>query len=276
MNTYLPFDARVTDVKPLSEDSVLVSMKFRDDSVANNFQFIPGQFIELSLMGYGEIPVGIASPPSDKEQIQVSVRNVGNVSAAVHRLEVGDHVGIRGPFGNGFKREAIVGKDLLIITGGCGIPPMRSLVLDIIEHRKNFGDVKLLYGSKTQHDLLFREEYKKWKKHIDVRLTVDKDEKPVKSLGMSCSTGVVTNLLKGLKLTPKTIAVMCGPPIMYKFVIKELVGMGLPSNKILVSLERRMKCGLGKCQHCTSGSKYVCLDGPVFTYEEILGDYGGL
>jgi sulfhydrogenase subunit gamma (sulfur reductase) len=275
MSTYTPYEMKVSGWELLSPDSALVTMEFKKKSEEEKFRFIPGQFIELSLMGYGEIPVGIASSPSER-RIQVSVREVGNVSAAVHRLEVGDSVGIRGPFGNGFKKEWIAGKDLLIISGGCGIPPMRSLILDIIEHRKEYGNVKLLYGSRTQQDLLFRAEYSKWKKHIDVLLTVDKDENKDDELNVSCATGVVTKLLDEVKITKNSVAVMCGPPIMYKFVIQKLIDMGMTQDKILVSLERRMKCGIGKCQHCTSASKYVCLDGPVFTYEQIMKEYGGL
>lgn len=276
MNTYQPYEMTVRKTAQLSSDSVLLTLEFKDKNQVKKFKFIPGQFVELSLLGYGEIPVGIASSPSDKGVVEVSVRNVGNVTAAVHRLEEGDTVGVRGPFGNGFEKKRIEGMDLLIISGGCGIPPMRSLILDVIENRKKYGQVRLLYGSRTQKDLLFRDEYRGWGKSIDVLLTVDKDEDRDESLRQECATGVVTNLLDKVKLTDKTVAVMCGPPIMYKYVIQKLVQMGLPKDRILVSLERRMKCGLGKCQHCTSGSKYVCLHGPVFTYDEIMKEYGGL
>jgi sulfhydrogenase subunit gamma (sulfur reductase) len=276
MNTYLPYEMLVSGVEPLSDDSILLTMKFKNPSDERSFNFIAGQFIELSLAGFGEIPVGIASAPYDKKHIQVSVRKVGNVSAAVHRMEVGDTVGIRGPFGNGFKPDWLKGMDLVVVSGGCGIPPMRSLILDVLDHRDEYGDVKLLYGSRTQQDLLFRKEYKKWAKNIDVRLTVDKDENRDSKLKMDCGVGVVTGLLDGIKLTANTVAVMCGPPIMYKFVGKKLIDMGLSADRIYVSLERRMKCGIGKCQHCTSGSRYVCIDGPVFTYKQVMEEYGGL
>jgi NAD(P)H-flavin reductase len=276
MNTYMPYAAEVVGVDELSMDSVLISSKFKDSTVAKEFDFIPGQFVEFGIAGYGEIPVGIASAPKDKDKIQVSVRKVGNVSEAVHRLEVGDTVGIRGPFGNGFKKEWIGGKDLIIVSGGCGIPPMRSLVLDVVDNLNEYGKVTLLYGSRTQQDLLFRKEFKDWTEKIDLRLTVDTDEGPDPELGLDCGVGVVTTLLDGLEITDKSVSVMCGPPIMYKFVIQKLIEMGMSEEKILVSLERRMKCGVGKCQHCNRGSKYVCLDGPVFTYSEMLDEYGGL
>ncbi len=273
MNTYMPYQTTVAEAKKLSPDSMMLTLKFDDNA---GFDFIPGQFIEISLLGYGEIPVGIASPPSKKGILQVSVRAVGNVSNAVHRLEPGDKVGVRGPFGNGFTPDMIKGKDLIIISGGCGIPPMRSLLLDVFDNRDDYGDVKFLYGARNQKELLFRDEYNGWEKKVQVLLTTDTDEEKDPDLASECATGVVTNLLDGIKPTENSVALMCGPPIMYKFVIKKLLELGMEEDSILVSLERRMKCGIGKCQHCTSGSTYVCLDGPVFTYGQVKADYGGL
>jgi len=276
MNTYEPLKTTVKEAKLLSHDSMLLDLTFDDSVQASNFSFIPGQFVEVSLPGYGEIPVGIASAPSRTDGIDVSVRKVGNVSGAIHRLEAGDKVGVRGPFGNGFTKEMIGGKDLIILSGGCGIPPMRSLVLDIIDNRGDYGEVHFLYGARTQNELLFRKEYAGWEKKVNVLLTTDTEEGTDPGLGMDCATGVVTTLLDKVVLTDDMVAVMCGPPIMYKFVIQKLQQMGMSDDRILVSLERRMKCGIGKCQHCTSGSQYVCMDGPVFTYEKVKSEYGGL
>jgi NAD(P)H-flavin reductase len=276
MNTYMPYAAVVTDVRTLSPDSVMLTLRFKESSVARNFRFTPGQFIQLSLLGYGEVPMGLASSPGERKHIQVSVRKVGNVTEAVHRLETGDEVGVRGPFGNGFKDEWIKGKDLLVITGGCGIPPMRSLILHAIENKKDFKGITLLYGSRTQQDLLFRGEYNGWMKKAKVLLTVDSQDAPDPTLAVDCGVGVVTTLLDKIRINDNTVAALCGPPVMYKFVIKKLMEMGVKPESILVSLERRMKCGVGKCQHCTRGSKYVCLDGPVFTYKEMMEEYGGL
>ena len=276
MNTYMPHRAVVTDVNTLSPDSVLLTLRFREASAARGFAFTPGQFIQLSLPGYGEIPVGLASSPGDRKHMQVSVRKVGNVTEAVHRLEVDDEVGVRGPFGNGFKDEWLRGKDLLIISGGCGMPPMRSLILHAMENRKAYKSVTLLYGSRTQQDLLFRDEYKGWMRKANVLLTVDKEDAPDPTLAVGCGVGTVTTLIDKIKVTEDTVAAMCGPPIMYKFVVRRLMDAGLKPESILVSLERRMKCGVGKCQHCTRGSRYVCTDGPVFTYREIMDEYGGM
>lgn len=275
-NTYLPYQSTVEESMKLSNDSVMLKLAFDDEIEAREFKFIPGQFIGLSIYGFGEMPVGIASSPMQRGSLEIAVRAVGNVSNAAHRLEQGDKVGVRGPFGNGFTQEMVGGKDLLLISGGCGIPPIRSLLLDALKNPKKYGKVRFLYGSKSQSELLFRHEYEKWAKHVEVLLTTDTEDDPDPSLAAECATGVVTTLLEGLTLTDNTVAAMCGPPIMYRFVIKRLLEMGLGEKSILVSLERRMKCGIGKCQHCTSGSKYVCLDGPVFTYEQVRKDYGGL
>ncbi|MFC2162270.1 FAD/NAD(P)-binding protein [Candidatus Altiarchaeota archaeon] len=275
LNAYEPEPAIVTALDKLSSDSLLIRLKLKNPDARRDFRFHPGQFIEVGLLGYGEIPVGIASSPGDTSHIDVSVRDVGNVSGALHRLELDDEVGVRGPFGNGFADDLILDKNVLLIGGGCGIPPLRSLALYIMEKRSKFKDVTLLYGSRSHQDLLFRKEYDKWKDKIDIRLTVDTEEGWDDKIS-NCQVGVVTNLLdKGL-VKDDTVAALCGPPIMYKFVCKKLMDLGMPAENILVSLERRMKCGVGKCQHCSSGSKYVCLDGPVFTYRQIIDDYGGL
>ncbi len=276
MNTYMPYNTRVEGVTDLGGDSVMLTLQFTDESVRKKFTFTPGQFIQLSLLGHGEIPVGLASNPGDRKHIQVSVRKAGNVTQAVHRLEKGDEVGVRGPFGNGFKEEWIKGKDLLVISGGCGIPPMRALMLHAMENSKDYDGITLLYGARTQQDLLFRQEYKKWGKKARVLLTVDTEDEPDPELGLECGVGVVTTLIDDVEIKDNTVAVMCGPGIMYKFVVNKLLEEGMKPENMLLSLERRMKCGVGKCQHCNRGSKYVCLDGPVFTYKELLEEYGGL
>jgi sulfhydrogenase subunit gamma (sulfur reductase) len=272
----MPYVTVVSDIKTLSPDSVLLTLKFREAAVARDFTFTPGQFIQLSLLGYGEIPVGLASNPGDRRHIQVSVRKVGNVTEAVHRLERGDEVGVRGPFGNGFKDEWIKGRHLLAVSGGCGLPPVRSLMLHAIENSGDFKGITLLYGSRTQQELLFRDEYEDWMRKADVLLTVDTEDAPDTRLAVDCGVGVVTKLIDKIKIADNMVAALCGPPIMYRFVVKKLLEAGMKPDNILVSLERRMKCGVGKCQHCTSGGKYVCLDGPVFTYKQVMEDYGGL
>jgi sulfhydrogenase subunit gamma (sulfur reductase) len=275
MNAYKPEPAVVTEIVRLSSDSIMLSLRFNDPAVQRDFKFTPGQFIEIGLLGYGEVPVGIASSPGNKKHLEVSVREVGNVTKVLHRLELEDEVGVRGPFGNGFKDEWIKGRDLLIIGGGCGIPPLRSLILYAIENKKEFKSIKVLYGSKTHQDLLFKHEYDEWGRKVDLRLTVDTEDGWDDTI-TNCQVGVVTNLIDESIVKKDSVAALCGPPIMYKFVVKRLLELGVKPSDILVSLERRMKCGVGKCQHCNRGSKYVCLDGPVFTYEELEQEYGGL
>ncbi|MFH1403433.1 MAG: FAD/NAD(P)-binding protein [Candidatus Altiarchaeota archaeon] len=272
MNEYEPIPAIVEEVRELGSDSMLLTLGFKDKT---DFKFTAGQFIELGILGYGEIPVGIASSPGNNDHIQVSVREVGNVTKAIHRLEEGDEVGVRGPYGNGFKDEWIQGKNLIIIGGGCGIPPLRSLLLYALENPDKFNSVQMLYGSKSRKDLLFQEEYGKWRDKVRLLLTVDTGE-GWEDMISDCQVGVVTNLIDDTVVKKNSVAALCGPPIMYKFVVKKLMEYGMKPSDILVSLERRMKCGIGKCQHCNRGSKYVCLDGPVFTYQELLDEYGGL
>ena len=274
---YLPEKAVVMETEELSADSTLLTLRLKDGKAQKKFSWIPGQFIEAGLFDYGEIPVGLASNPLHKKSFQVSVRGVGGVSNALRRLEKGDEITVRGPLGNGFPLKAMKGKNVMVIGGGCGIPPLRSLVEYAITQKRTFKSITLLYGSKTKGDLLFRHDYGRWKKAgIEIRLTVDKEDCNCNDkLAVSCSVGVVTKLLDGIKVKPGAFACLCGPPVMYKFVSKKLLELGVKPENILLSLERRMKCGVGKCQHCTINKKYVCTDGPVFTYKELSNGYGG-
>ncbi len=274
---WMPFEGEVAQAAELGGDSTLLTIRLRDRKQAGKFRWTPGQFIEAGLPGYGEIPVGLASNPLDRKSFQVSVRGVGSVSSALRRLGKGDEVGVRGPFGNGFPVRDMEGRQVIVVAGGCGIPPIRSLI-EYALARKKFKSVTLLYGSRTEADLLFRQDYGRWAKAgVDVRLTVDKPgEGWADKLAVSCSSGVVTKLLDEVEVRKGAYACLCGPPVMYRFVAKRLLELGVSPSRILLSLERRMKCGVGKCQHCTVNRRYVCLDGPVFTYEEIMKGYGGM
>ncbi|MCX6695787.1 MAG: FAD/NAD(P)-binding protein, partial [Candidatus Altiarchaeota archaeon] len=269
---YVPEKAVVADTKELGGDSTLLTIRLADRKKQAKFTWIPGQFIEVGLMGYGEIPVGIASSPLNKKSFQVSVRGVGGVSDAVRRLEKGDAIHVRGPFGNGFPVKEMTGKNVMVIGGGCGIPPLRSLLEYAMANKQKFKSITLLYGSRTKKDLLFSMDYERWvKAGVNVKLTVDKrDESWGSRLPVKCNVGVVTKLLDNIKVERNTVAALCGPPVMYKFVSKRLLELGVKPKDILLSLERRMKCGVGKCQHCTVNKRYVCVDGPVFTYEELM------
>lgn len=227
----------------------------------------PGQFVQVSLFGYGEAPISICSSPTHKEYFDLTVRRIGSLTTAMHRLDTGDTLGIRGPFGNAFPLDKMHGNDILIVAGGLGIVPLRSLIHYILDQRKDFGDVRILLGCKTSRDMLFGDEIATWQKRADIKFqcTVDKGDPDWKG-----NVGLITSLIPGANLdSKKTYAVVVGPPIMYKYVIVELLKKNIPEHQIVVSLERKMKCGLGKCGHCQIKNVYVCQCGPVFTYAQL-------
>ncbi len=228
----------------------------------------PGQFVMVSIPGVGEAPLSISSSPTKRGSFEIVVRNVGKVTNALHKFDTGDTVGIRGPFGKGFPVQILEGNDLLFVAGGLGIVPLRSLINFVIDNRRDFGKVTILLGCKTPQDMLFGEEVDSWGKRLDVNfdLTVDRCEIPE----YKGNIGLITKLIPGVTLDPeRTFAAVIGPPVMYKFVLIELLKKNIPERQILVSLERHMKCGIGKCGHCQIQNYYCCKDGPVFTYEQI-------
>ncbi|OGC22321.1 oxidoreductase [candidate division WOR-1 bacterium RIFOXYB2_FULL_42_35] len=229
----------------------------------------PGQFVEVSILGIGEAPISISSSPTKRGSFELVVRNAGKLSGALHKLEAGDEVGIRGPFGKGFPVRILEGNDLLFVAAGLGVVPLRSLINFVIDNRRDFGKVNILLGCRTPQNMLFNDELEQWGKRLDVNFncTVDKADPDWKG-----NVGLITTLIPGINLEPeRTFAVVVGPPIMYKFVIVELLKKQIPERQILVSLERHMKCGLGKCGHCQINNMYCCQDGPVFTYDKIKG-----
>lgn len=228
---------------------------------------MPGQFVEVSLFGIGEAPISICSSPTDKGYFDLTVRNAGMVTGALHKLGKGDLVGIRGPYGRGFPVEKFFGNDILIVAGGLGIVPLRGLIRYLDHYRKDFGDIQILLGCKSPKEMLYPEEMKQWSRHNDIQFncTVDKGDPDWKG-----NVGLITSLIPGVSINPmRTYAVVVGPPIMYKFVLKELIKLEIPEKQIIMSLERRMKCGIGRCGHCQINGKYTCKEGPVFSYEEI-------
>jgi len=230
---------------------------------------MPGQFAQFSIFGIGEAPISISSSPTKKNKntFEICVRKVGTFTSALHKLEAGDKVGVRGPFGTPFPIDDLKGNDLLFVAGGLGIVPLRSLIKFVMDKRRDFGDVTILLGCKEPKERLFTDEIEEWNRMTDINYacTVDKAGPEWKG-----NVGVITTLIPGVDIDiNRTYAVVVGPPIMYKFVIKELLKKEMPERQIILSLERRMKCGLGKCGHCQINNKYVCQDGPTFTYEEI-------
>ena len=265
---FVPKLATIVKKTPMTSMETLLEIKLDDGTELNHK---PGQFVEISVFGIGEAPISLSSPPTKKETFELCVRRLGNLTTKLHKLEVGDKVGIRGPFGNGFDASALKGKDLLFIAGGLGIAPLRSLFNYVLDNRKDYGRVILLYGCKEPKELLFSDEIAALASRDDVEFMSTVNWCPENEV-WSGNIGVITTLIPQVPFDPeKTMAILCGPPVMYKFVIADLKGRNMPDNHILMSLERRMKCGVGKCGHCQINQIYVCKDGPVFNYSKIKG-----
>lgn len=262
---YLPVLADVLKVEPMT--ALETFFEFRMPAGAE-LGHMPGQFVEVSIAGIGEAPISVSSSPTQKGMFQMVVRKVGNVTAAMHGLKAGAKVGVRGPFGTHFPVDgAMKGKDLVFICGGIGLVPVRSAINYVLDHRADYGHVTILFGTKNPADRLFTDEMKKWAAAKDVTFmeTVDRADESWKG-----NVGVITTLIPKVRMdAARTVAIICGPPIMYKFVILELDKVGLPRESMYVSLERHMKCGVGKCGHCQVNGLYACQDGPVFKYSEI-------
>ncbi|MBN1299068.1 MAG: FAD/NAD(P)-binding protein [Actinobacteria bacterium] len=265
---YVPDIATITDIKELTATEKQFIIKIDDEEKRKNFNFLPGQFVELTAFGIGEAPFSIPSSPNNKDYFELCVRNIGSVSAALHRMKPGDKVGIKGPLGKGyFPFEKMMGNNVVIIAGGLGMAPVRSLLLQILEDRKSYKDVTLIYGCVDPQNMLYKDEIENLKKSNDIKvlLTVDRPDD-----SWNDAVGVCTNLIPQLKYKPEdTYLIVCGPPVMYKFVIIELEEKEYKPENIFLSLERRMECGVGKCNHCHIGNKLVCVDGPVFSLWEI-------
>jgi sulfite reductase subunit B len=236
--------------------------------------FEPGQFVEVSLRGVGEAPISICSSPTHRNSFELCVRAVGRLTRALHRLEAGDKIGIRGPFGVGFPITKLIGHDLLMVAGGIGIAPLRSLINYVMDNRRDFGKVQVLFGCKNPQNMLFKDEIATWQQRLDVNFSCTVDEADPEWMG---NVGVITTLIPNVDIDPEnTFAVIVGPPVMYRFVIAELLKKGVPEEHIVLSLERHMKCGLGKCGHCQIHDIYCCQDGPVFFYNRIKNLKGAI
>jgi len=261
-NIYKPIRAMLTDVieeSPLIKTFVLVP--------ENGFSFNTGQFIELSVDGIGEAPFTPSSSPYITKQLEVTVMKTGYVTEYMHNLKPGLHMGIRGPYGRGYPVEKFFGKEVIILGGGCGLAPIRSLLYALEGVVDKLERVVLCYGSKTPSDCIYKPLFERLNKtpKFEAHRTVDKADSEWYE-----SVGVATVLLDKIRFNlKKSVAVVCGPPIMMKFGTLRLLEMGFPENLIYLSMEKNMSCGLGKCGHCMMGEFFVCKDGPVFTYDEL-------
>ena len=260
---FVPEPGRIVRIEDLTPREKLFEIEIGRAGLGHK----PCQFVEVSIGGIGEAPISVSSPPREAPTFELCVRKVGALTGALHDLSVGDTVGIRGPYGNGFPVEKITGRDVLFVCGGLGLAPLRSLVLHCLERRWSFRRLAVLYGSKRPSERLFADELAAWARdeRLEFYETVDIAEE-----GWTGRTGVITTLFDRIEVDPlETVAVVVGPPVMYRFVILELLRRGIMESRIFLSLERRMRCGLGKCGHCQINGIYVCQEGPVFTYSDL-------
>ncbi len=262
LNPYAPKPARIIRVKDETPDTRTVTVS------PNHFEgFTPGQFAMLTVYGVGEAPFSICSSPFDKDFLQFSIRKMGSVTSMIHEASVEDEVGVRGPYGRGWPVDRMWGKSILIVGGGIGLAPLRSLVLHLLENRSRYGEIAVCHGARSPSLLMYRSEFDDWANHgLKLYLTVDVGEEDWKG-----NVGVVTTILGKPELDKAgTIVCTCGPPVMIRFVLRKLVELGYSKENIYASLESRMRCGVGKCGHCHFGGRHVCLDGPVFQYDEMI------
>ena len=267
-NIYLPHLARIVRRLPQIADHQLFQIRFEEKKL-KSFTYRPGQFVMLSAIGTGEAPFSISSSPTHPGTIELCVRRIGRVTKALFNLPLNAVVGIRGPYGNGFPLEQMEGNNILLVAGGLGMAPLRSLLWYALDNRTKFRDIILMYGAKNPDEMLFKYELLSLIDRTDLKclLTVDKDESGI----WKTHIGVVTKLFEHVEIdSAQTYATICGPGVMFKFVLDKLLERNFSKNRILMSLERNMQCGVGKCGHCMIGYKYTCLDGPIFTYWDAL------
>lgn len=258
-NIYMPGEAVIEEVRTLTRDVKLYTVKARGGGSPR-----PGQFYMLSVMGSGEVPISVAS--TGKEPLRFCIRKVGLVTAAIHGLAEGDRIGLRGPYGNGFPLEPARGRDVVLVAGGLGIVPMRPLIRGLLEDRAGYGRLFLLYGAKAPGEVLFNDEAPEWEASgLKIIHTVDCSDE-----NWQGCVGLVTSQLESVDTDfREAAAYVCGPSVMIDSTMKELYFRGMPGDRIVTTLEAHMKCGVGKCGHCYHGPRYICTDGPVFTYKEL-------
>ena len=269
-NIYKPYLMQIEQVVEETPDVRTFRLKFKNSEEAEKFSFKAGQFGEYSVFGEGESTFCVASSPTRKGYIECTVRKAGRVTKSLANLEVGDTVGFRGPYGNTFPIEEWEGKNLLYIAGGIALPPMRCVIWNTIDLREKYKDITIVYGARSVSDLVYKDELKDWAERPDVKLitTVDPGGQTPDWKG---EVGFVPMVLeKAAPSSKNTIAILCGPPVMIKFTMPVLKKLGFQDKDIYTTLENRMKCGFGKCGRCNVGKVFVCKDGPVFSYEQIL------
>jgi NAD(P)H-flavin reductase len=268
-NIYKPYLTKIDEIRWETSDTKTFKLSFLDEKVMDTFSFKAGQFGEYSSFGEGECTFCISSSPTRKGSIECSFKVIGKVTNALNSKDIGDVIGFRGPYGNWFPIDDMYDKNLIFIGGGIGLAPLRSLIWNCLDLRERFKDITILYGARSVADLCYKEELKEYETRTDVKFikTVDPGGETSDWNG---KIGFVPTILGEAAPSPENaVAITCGPPIMIKFTIQTLEKLGFKQNQIITTLENRMKCGLGKCGRCNVGNSYVCIDGPVYTAEQL-------
>ncbi|MEO0079488.1 MAG: FAD/NAD(P)-binding protein [candidate division WOR-3 bacterium] len=271
-NPYRPIPVRIEQVTIENEARDLKSfeLSFVNEEHRKGWHFVPGQFAFLSIAGVGEAPFGIASAPSEP-LLRFTVKRIGTFTTALHELDRGSIIGLRGPYGNSYPWDLMTGRDVVIVSGGFSFTTLRATLVHILqpENRPGFGDVTVIYGARSPGELLYKEELKELEKRPDLRLVICVDR--LNGADWPKTEGLVPNVLRQVApAATNAVALVCGPPVMIRFTHPVLKELGFSPDRVFLSLENRMKCGIGKCGHCNIGPKFVCKDGPVFSYQELL------
>jgi NAD(P)H-flavin reductase len=268
-NIYKPTIAKIIEIIDETPDTRTFKLELQDPEYKKNFTFKAGQFAEYSVFGEGECTFCIASSPTRTDYIECSFKQAGKVTNALRKLNIGDVIGFRGPYGNHFPLEEMKNKDVLFIAGGIGLAPVRCLIWNVLDLRDQFNNITIIYGARSVSDLVYKRELNEWQNRKDIKtvITVDPGGETSDWKG---EIGFVPSIVEKVNPDSKNcIAIVCGPPIMIKYTMPILTKIGFNDESIITTLENRMKCGLGKCGRCNIGSVYVCKDGPVFTYKEL-------
>jgi NAD(P)H-flavin reductase len=259
-NDYKSYNCKILKIAPEAADSKLFTLT----PPYKGFSFECGQYVMVSLLGFGEAAISLSSDLNENKFFQLTIRKCGTLTSQIHSLKKGDLIGIRGPYGRPFPIDLAKGRNVLIVAGGIGIEPLRPMILDALKNPKKYKKIYIFCGSRDESTMLYAKEYPAWKKVCDLSLTLDNPK------SKKYTKGQVTTLFDVKNIPTDAMAFMCGPPVMYKFVIQKMLAKGFNTENIYVSLERHMDCAQGVCQHCAIGPYYVCKDGPVFSYTELM------